>query len=342
MSMITVYDRGGNAIAELKASAARAWVLNEYGRATVELSLREAAVKETFLQFGNYLLIEHETLGNWGGVIDTPRVWQGGKVTVNAYSGEYLLGFRRGPLSKKMVGAAGVLYTQIIRMANSAEDLLIREGEIYTGGASVAQVVDVRPLYDAVCALAKQGGCDWSVTPARDSAGRLIFSANWYKQAGADRVLALWEGQGGNVSLGDNPLVEQGVIINDLLGFGGGGLTWASRPRHNTIDEESAGRYGLRQGYEAYNGATNSGTIAESTKRAVETEHEPRRTFNLRALDEGDTFANLRLGDRVPLKLTSAGFMGGEIGMETVVRLVGMAHSDGDGAVELTCDEVTE
>ena len=134
MSRITVYDRAGNALAELIATASRAWKLNEYGQAQIELSTREAAVKEETLRYGNLVLIEHETLGEWGGVIDTPRAWSAGSVLVNAYSAEYLLTFRRGPVVKKLNGTAGAIFSAILRTANGAGDLRVSEGEIYQGG----------------------------------------------------------------------------------------------------------------------------------------------------------------------------------------------------------------
>lgn len=334
-SRIVIYDKTGGAIAEIEANVQRTWELNAYASATFMLANNDLKAQEEFVQFGNFLVVEHEKLGSWAGMIDTPRDWGYRQFTVHAYSAEYILTKRRGPTSATLEGSPGAVFQQMVELANQAAPTLIQVGTVYSGGRTRKEPYNLENLYEAIKALAQGCGQDWDVLPVFSAGGKLGFEANWYEKKGILQPIRLEETL--NLELLADPLVEQGDIVNDLVGFGGGG-TWESRASVRLIDATSAGIYGTMQGSRSFD-PDEEGTIEENTRTALAKAAYPRRTFRIHALDVGDLFYSLRPGNRLPLKTLNIGFTGGNFGMETVVRILGMTYDDISNKVEMVVDE---
>ena len=105
--MIRVFDRNGSPIGEINALYTCSWLLNAPGKLSFTLSVNDPKCREDFLRFGNLVLVLHDDLPAWGGVIDTPREWGDGNVRINAWGGEKLLDFRRGPVGRLLTGSGG-------------------------------------------------------------------------------------------------------------------------------------------------------------------------------------------------------------------------------------------
>ena len=276
----------------------------------------------------------------WAGVIDPPRDWGKRAIVCNAYSGEYLLTWRRSEVERKITGAAGEIYQQMIAVANQPAYLRVIAGAIWTGGQAREETLNpTTSIYDEVKRVATRAGCDWNVTPEFDGQGRLVFKANWYERMGVDRLFTLEEGV--HIEMGTTPVKEQGALANEIVGYGDG-AAWASRPKSTQRDDTSVARYGLRQAAKSFGGAVITGTLEQNAYNELQARKNPRMTFTLSALDVGDTLANIRLGDRLPVRLVSCGFSGDGFGMSTVVRVKGMAWDDSNGALDLVCDEDEE
>lgn len=334
-SRIVVYDKSGGAIAEISANVRRSWELNKYQTATFAMANEDAKAQERFLQFGNFILVEHEKLGSWAGMIDTPREWGYRQFTVKAYSGEYILTTRRGPTSETLEGSPGAVFQQMVEKANQSAATLIRIGTIYSGGRTRKEPYNLEDPYEAVKKLAEGCGQEWDITPGIDAGGRLYFEANWYEKKGSTQLIKLEETL--NMELGNQPMTEQGHLINDLVGFGPG-MTWESKSSVRLIDAESAGDYGIRQDSKDY-GPEDEGTIEENTRASLAKWKMPRRTFSVKALDVGDLFFALRVGNRLPVRFINVGFNPEGFGMETVVRILGMTYDDISNRVEMVVDE---
>ena len=336
-SRVVIYDKAGAAVADVRAGCNRSWRLDQYGEAQFVISLNDAAARLQFLEFGNFITVEREGLPMWAGVIDPPRSWGRRAIVCSAYSGEYLLSWRRSDVEVKLTGSAGDIYQQIIALANQPGYLRVAAGDIWTGGSQREETIQpTTSLYEEVKRVAKRAECNWNFTPDFDGQGRLYFKANWYEKQGVDRMLALEEGW--NLAIGDNPVEEQGQILNQVVGYGDGG-TWADRPKVSVKDDTSIARYGLRQGSKAFGGATYTGTLTDNATSEVNSKRNPRTTYTLTALDKGDTLANVRVGDRLPVRFVTAGFSGDGFGLNAIVRVVGMAWDDGMGVLELVADE---
>lgn len=339
-SRVLIYNRDlTTAAAEVQASVERSWVLNEYGKAQFTLATSEAACNREVLRFGNYVAIEHDRLPTWCGVLYPPRTWGKGQVQATAYSMEFVLKYRRGPTQRVLSGTAGSIFEQMLALANQTADTFIRAGEVYGGGKTRQETVNLTKLYDEIRRVAKRAGNDWNVTAEIDELGRLAFSGNWYEQAGTELDWALHEGV--NLEFGDQPLNEQGEIINDFVGFGPG-ASWESKGSYRAFDSESMAEFGVWQSAGALEAATPA-NIQQGAESKVRQNAYPRNTYQCTALDVGDTFYNLRVGNVVGLRYFTVGFQPASgVGVEARVRVLGMAYSDARNTVELVVDEVSE
>ena len=128
-SRVRIFDRKSlQALAQFSVSATYSWKLNDIGRCEFEMaSVGNDKCKESFLQFGNLVYIEHlptqkedgslnGVLPTWVGVLAPPRNWSVGKVVVNAFSGEYFLKKRPLPLTSAN-GVSSVMFNTIIGYA---------------------------------------------------------------------------------------------------------------------------------------------------------------------------------------------------------------------------------
>lgn len=340
MSRIVIYDKAGGAIADIRARVTYAWRMNQYGQAQFAVSMNEDAAKLQYLEFGNFITVERDHLPMWAGVIDPPRQWGRKAIICNAYSGEYLLAWRRTDVERKLTGTAGEIYQQMIAIANQPGYIRTVAGAIWTGGQSREETLNpTTSIYEEAKRVATRAGHEFNLTPEFDGQGRLIFKANWYERMGVDRVFTLEEGV--HIEMGDSPVVEQGNIVNEVVGYGDG-AAWASRPKTTVKDDSSIGRYGLRQGSKSFSGNTITGTLEQNAYTELQAKKQPRKTFTITALDVGDTLSNIRLGDRLPVRLVSCGFSGDGFGMSTTVRVKGMAWDDSKGVLEIVCDEDKE
>jgi hypothetical protein len=339
MSRVRIFDKSGAAIAEPGVDVWRSWRLNAYGRASFTLPANHPAARPEILAFGNYLLVEHDTLPTWGGVIDTPRRWGKMTVQVNACSAERILEWRRGPHLLLARNTPGGLFRRILQAANQQGDTRISEGEIFSGGTARDETLSLFNLYGEICRLAADYGNDWEIEAQINSAGRLSFLANWYARRGLRRDLALQEGV--NIELSGLILREGapdgGDIVNDLLGYGSG-IKWENRYHYQRTDEESISQYGLRQGRRQFP-ENEPAVIQAATRQHLRLAAQPRNLFHFHALDVGETFANLRPGDSLPLRLYSAGFLDGGVGTQTRVRVNAMEYTDARPALALECVE---
>lgn len=330
-------DKSGNPVADIDASLSCAWILNEYGKAVITLSTADAKCRREFINFGNYVYIEHDKLPSWGGVIYTPRSWTDESVTINAYSGERILEWRRGAMEVTMKGTPGQIFKEIINVANNAGYTRISLNEIYEGGTSIEETANLTKMYEVVRKIVDKSGNDFTIEPYIDNANKLNFRANWYKRKGTIEAIVLEEGF--NIRKTSTPLVEQGDIVNHLIGYGYG-ATAKERIDVEISDSESIGDYGLFQGSVSFADIKERSTLLANTEQELAKKKQPRKTLTITALDVGDLFYHLNIGNIFPIKLKSVGFFGGSFGMETTVRILAMQERKTEGECDLVVDEV--
>lgn len=337
-SRVIVYDRSGRAMAPLTCTTERSWILNGEGLCRITIAVNDEKVRQNIVQYGNFVAVEHDTLPLWAGVLDPDRLWGESRLTLTAWSAEHLLKFRRSTLNLALsASSAGKLFTELIGIANTDEDLRVRTGDIWYGGTPREETLDGKNIYDHVHAISGRTGYDWGLDGAFDANGYLYFLANWYEARGGTLGQQLREGT--NIIAAEDAMTEQGVIVNDLMGIGDGS-TQETRITYQEIEPISRGLYGLRQAAQDYHGNREMGTLMDNVRGTLAVSRNPSKTLRVAAMNKGDTFRSLRLGNTLPLYMTTVGFLAdGTVGIDTKVRIIGMRYSDDLDQVALVLQE---
>lgn len=327
----------GVKLAEISADCSRTWKLSDYGRCQFTIPTRDAKCTLENLQFGNFIYVDHEKLPAWGGVIDTPREWGQNIVTVTGYSGEYIYKWRRIEAIEKLIRTPGKIFSLIINRANRQGNTRIKKGDVDESGETITQELNLLNCYDEIIRLSEEAGCEWMVMPEQQR-GSIEFSANFRKQFDIDQTMRNFMlKEGHNIEANDTIMVEQGDIANDVQAIGQG-ASGESKPTHIATDDESIGKYGLRQHSESFQQDEYS-TIWKAARSTLNKMKEPQKTFSLSALDVGDTWQFMILGNVLRLQMSNVGFTSEGLGLETKVRIIGMTYLEDSGKLDLVAEE---
>lgn len=313
IAQFLVGDKTGRIIAELEPDVGPvSWRLNDIGRCQFSLARTDSKATETNLRYGNRVLIKFDNgLPDWGGIIDTPRTWEKGIITCNAYSGEYVLTWRQTDIGRYFDDATvGAIFESVINDANTQQALGLNIGAVWSGGESHSPDYHFGNLFDIVqdSICTRLSNADFDVTVSEVD-GKITLTANLYERKGADKTnVALMEGH----NLVDSTrLNEQGSIINwwDMVGAGDG---WGpDRMVSNSQDATSQIAYGLRQGGRIYSDVSKQGTLDAHATNALAESKDPYKVIELEASNLAPAgFNSYGVGDSVRVILPSFGFGG--------------------------------
>lgn len=339
---VRIFDRQGNALAEFRAKVERSWAIGDESRAQFTYASRITdIVNDNVLNFGNWVLVENTYLPPWVGVIDTPRMSSARTVTVSCYSPERVFGWRRGPTEVVKNGSAGDLFRYMLSLVNTAETTIITAGNIDETGTRRQETFNPTALSVDLERIYERSQEEYQFRPVVNDTGRLVVYADWVPRLGIDTTVLLHEGkEGGNIEVNNNLLVEDGKIANDVLGYGDG-ITWLTRPKINITNSASIFKYGLRQVSEGFDGVTSPQTLKDNTDEYVHLHKRPTRTFSINAINVGDTFNFMGLGNVLTLQLQNAGLYEGGTGLHTRVRITGMHYNpDSKNKISLVVEEL--
>lgn len=324
---VRIFKRDGTPIAEFRANVARSWVIGDEARAQFSYPARKTdIVNEDVLQFGNWLLVENTHLPPWVGVLDFPREWSTRNVTISAYSPERVFAQRVGTLEEVWTGAPGGIFANLINLVNKAEATVIRPGAIFRGGTHTQVTINPQPLNEYLRDLWETSEEDYTWQPQTDADGKLVVRGNWLQVLGVETTALLHEGRmGGNTESAGRILTEDGPVVNSVLAYGDG-ETWKSKPNVEVNAQPSIGKYGLREASQEYSGVVSKTVLAKNGKQYLTEFKNPARSFTLNALNVGDTFQYIRLGNILTVQFQNAGFYGGNVGFISQVRIFGMSY----------------
>jgi hypothetical protein len=325
---LRIFRRDGTPVAEFKASVIRSWVIGGEGRCQFTYPTRKTdVVNEDVLQYGNFLLVESSILPPWIGCIDTPRDWSSRNVTVSGYTPERVFSQRIGATELVLQGAPGGLFLRLVKLLNQDEQTIIRPGSIWRGGKSRQMTINPKPLSEYLKTLWEDSGEDYAWTPLIKSNGALIVQADWLQVLGSTTSALLHEGTGGgNIEAAGRIMVEDGPIINSVFAYGEG-ENWKSKPTFVITNKNSIKKYGLREASEEYSGVSSMTTLKENARQKITEFKQPARSFTLNALNVGDTFKYIRLGNVLNVQFQNLGFRSGSVGFAARVRIVGMNYN---------------
>lgn len=313
------------------------------GEMKMTFSRRDPKAIPDYIEFGNRIYVEFTNgLPVWGGVIDPPRKWSKGNITVTAYSGEALLGFRTTGKTLRFNGSpVGVILQRLITDANAAEEMGLRPGDIWEEGDQHYPAYHFRNMWDIVkdSISSRLSKAEIAVVPVVEG-GRIWFDVHLYERRGRvrDGVVLADNRNATNISLD-----ERGPIINEwnLAGADTGSTTvdgWGeTRITAKARNKESIGRYGLRQGGETDPEITQQETLDRHANNLVDKHGQPKNIWSLKALNrKPGTFAQYNVGDTVGLHAPGYGF--GEA--DRFVRMINRTYHPSSGLCDLTVKEV--
>jgi len=294
-----IFDRYGALLAEVEPEIEYAyWRLNNVGRAKFSLPYADPKCTQDNLRPGNRLLLRFGNgLPDWGGVIDLPRRRTSAGVTVQAYTGEWLLGWRYTVKGRYFSSAApGYIFDTLISEENVEYPTGIIPYSYYGAGTARTIEYHYHQLLKRCRDLARLTGNDFQIAPHYED-GALIFRSYWYERRGADLS--------GQVQLiedvnADIVLDEQGPIVNRVL-LAGSGSTWGSE-RIDAMAEDAASwaEYGYREWASVQGGVEQQATLDANAEALLAEMAYPRDRFSIYALDKAPaTFAAYGVGDIV-------------------------------------------
>jgi len=337
LSRIQIFNRDGYHLCDIAADADRSWLIGKYGRCTFTIPVISDKCRERYLGFGNYVLIEHPSLPAWGGMIDTPRKWGNNKVEVTAYTPEYILNYRvTGYDNLKLT--PGSMFIKAIDIANKVDDTrLFRGGPIDETGTPISFELRMDNMYDFIKSKIGDAGYEWIIKP-RVEANRLLFEASLYEKFVQTLDFSLVDGV--NIEKNDDVLVEDGMIYSVLTGVGKGS-SWGERRKFRAEDAESGSLYGYREGKVDVDERGES-AVQEYAEKQLKKDKQPKKKFDLSAVDAEDTFRYLDLGNVLHVNMSVCGFLGDKIGTSADIRITGMSFVENKGIVRLICEEYSD
>jgi len=333
--LIRIYNRFGEQVADVRASASRTWLLNKVGQAEFNIAQTNPNYgKEEVLEFGNYVVIENEKLPAWVGVIETPRKWGRRQVTIRCNSAEHVMSYAIGEEGNYLTGDAGEIFTGFVNVANKKIKSIVGVGEVQRDGKKRTDKQSNADILSQITSLADRSNNDFIFTPTI-SRGRLVISANWYIRLGGDVDYTLSEGK--HFEFGNTVITEQDQISNTIVAYGDGSATKSGSPNITVVDQDSVYKYGVRMDIENYSGVSQLDTLEENAKEALAKRKQPTRVFFLNVTDTDNAWNNLRLGNNIGVYIWSAAF-----GVSAKVRIMGIEYNPKYKKVNLITEEVND
>lgn len=332
MSRIVIFDDNGASLGELQANCSRIWAISDGGQASVTLG---AGQVQSWLQFGRMVLIEHESLPSWAGMIDTP--WQAKlPVSMSIYNTEYLLSVRTPNIPVTLSGSYGDRALQAVNVANSQQDLFIREGEIERNVGTGVEILEVKPIWEQLVSIANRAGMEMQFRPIRDTNNRLQILFDMKKTLGEYTALLLHDGKRANIEVVDAQV--NGEIYNHVIGIGDQS---SQQSRLTTIpkqDTTSIGLYRLRSKTIQFDGVVNQSTLDRHTQTALESIAYPKIYLAANVLDVDGIFSSLRLGNEFEVQVSNIYLPGGLVGWRGRSRIKAMAYDETRNSVGMVLE----
>jgi len=335
---VIIGDRFGKIIAEIVADVEGvSWVLNSIGKSRITLSTDDPKCTAENLEIGNRIYFEFDNgLPAWGGVLDLPRDWEGGTVSMTAYTIAELLKTRKTRKTHAFYEkSAGVIFRDLLIQEEREDPMGITIGSIWKGGHSHWPRYHYKSLWYVLdYSLRRMERCDFTFTPYLSN-GHIRFRADFYQVVGDDLSTSVELLEGKNTASGLK-LREHGEIINSYTAVGEGSTWGPERVVIVARDLNSIAKYGLREKGKVIPGVSQTATLTMHARQAIDQYSAPRKLFTLPVLNlEPALFAGYRLGDTIGCTLPSFGFDG----FEGTVRVLGREFDPMTGECDLVVEE---
>jgi hypothetical protein len=344
-SRITVFNHFLERLVEFDyPSTPRSWVLNGYGKAEFSLSTLDSKCLERYLQYGNFVHIEHiptkdefnvtnGTLPHWTGILLPPRNWSLGVLGVSAYSAESILKFRSMPYMS-IKGTADQNFKFIVNLSYfKAQFIPIFFGSIATDENIYPDELRTN-AYDHLQKLMKDSLMEWNITGDIIN-NKLFLVANLYIRQGFDTRYPL---NNLNSELSGALMTEQGTPSNHVFGYSQA-YTQQSRQARESINLDSFNEYGPLEINQVFVGKKDGKSVYISAQKRAEERGRPVKIVPRNVLDFNQSFSYLDIGNSVIITDNNAGFnYTGGLGYSGEARITTMSYNDLSNKVQLNLE----
>lgn len=322
----TIYTQDGKPLADVRASVTRSWLLKDIGEAVFSIAISDPKCKEEYLQYGNLILVQHETLPPWVGMIDTPRIWGRGNVEVHAYEPSLLLKYRYPPANYKFTGTPSEKFEMLIDEANAQYPTLISHQVVTVDGESTEEIYSAS-VYEHINGLCEKYDAEWKTYPMLTDTGVLSIGIDFIPRVGITTDAELLQGK--NVLYGDIPLEENGELINSIEA-----MTNAPDAGDTAVTYTEPMPYGFRALRKVFSdvNADFLPTVAENYVKKSKT---PLISTPLTVVDRFNLFSKIGIGNIMKYSFGSVGFNGGRLGSSRQVRVSGYRFVESSDICEL-------
>jgi len=330
MSRVVVFGLDNKAEGEIERIVDRGWMLagnrSVEGGGETAISLTADMAAKPFLQFGRMVLISHDKLPNWAGVLDPP--WNASEpLSVAAYNAEYLLSLRCPDEPAFFEGSVGAIASKIVDQLNADDDLFVRIGDVSQADPTPRQeTLDGRTYWDQLKALLSRSDCEMQTRAEKDAEGRLIIYLDIARRIGMDTGFLYADGPEGNATFSD--LALEGPIVNRVIGTGDESGPMSRLRTAPMVDEASGGQYRMRSEVVQFQNVREPATLEAYSKAYLAYGAQPRFSFLVNVIDKGEAFANARLGNSVLVHISKAYLPGGVQGWRGRARILAMAYTE--------------
>jgi hypothetical protein len=335
VSRVIVFDLSNQSVGEFDANCDRGWML--YGNPGVDgagqtaITIPDSVAVQKWLQLGRLILIQRPPLPAWAGVIDTP--W---KVTLpvqlTLYNAEFLFSLRSPEAPARFTGSVAEIVKQMIRIVNDQEQTYLTLGNVSGETTSREETLDQRSLWDQLVPMLERTGHELVLRPERGADNRLVLYADVGVDLGDDTGFLLDDGgPGKNMRVVGGQI--NGKIINRVKGVSGQSTSDSQLATDVLENQASQDTYRTRSSIISFRDITQLSALAEYTKVYLAAAKDPYIDLTVEIMDVGNTFANMKPGNRLVAHSSHVYLPGGVLGWRGNVRILAMAYDEDQNTI---------
>jgi hypothetical protein len=335
-SRAIVFDLNNYPVGAFTADINRGWVLlgntGVSDGAQTTVTIPDEFMDAPWLQLGRMVLVERPPLPPWAGVIDTP--WKATlPVEITLYNAEYLFALRAAERSVLINSSVGATISEMIHLANEQEPLYIQFGNSGNVQDIFEKTIEAANIWDQMIEFLTDAGYEMMLRPQRDTQGRLSLLVDIGLGLGVDTGFLLHDGDQGNMKVID--AVVDGKIVNRVRGISGETSEQEQLQTDILEDQASQDLYRTRSEWVQFRNVTQQTALNQYTQNYLTTSSVPYLDLTVDVLDVGDTFANLRSGNRLIVHASEVHLPGGRQGWRGTMRALAMAFDETSNSVKM-------
>lgn len=338
MSRLVVFGLDNQAVGEFSANCNRGWILlgnvGVSGGGATSVAVPDEVALQPWLQLGRLVLVERPPLPAWVGVLDTP--WRAAPlpVEITLYNAEYLFALRAAERSVSINGSISDAVKEMIRIANNQEPIFTAVGNTDSNQGQYSRAIEQGNIWDQAIKLLEESGYEMVLRPERNIRHQLNLYADVGARLGIDTGFLLHDGVGKNMTLIDAHV--DGKITNRVIAVSGQSTEDDQLQTDALEDQSSQDIYRTRSEVVQFRNVTQLSVLTHNGQTYLDNVSRPYLELTVEAMNIGETFANLRVGNRLLVHASEVYLPGGVRGWRGSVRILAMVYDETQDTVRMT------